>query len=107
MIDLLIELYGYVVFDFVLWLNGVELVWQVGLFVDYYFVVVGVCGKGVGVVDVICVLYCELVEDMFLVFGLCDFYVENLIWCGDWFLGILDFQDVVVVYLVYDLVLGL
>ncbi len=107
MTDLLVELHGHSPPDDVPRLDGPELARQVGLFAEYYPAAAGTPGLGTQVAPVIEALHEQLCADLPPVLALRDFHAENLIWRGDAPLGILDFQDAVVVHPAYDLVSGL
>ncbi|KGJ05694.1 hypothetical protein SAMN04487972_105164 [Paracoccus halophilus] len=107
MTDLLVELHGHAPPGDILRLDGPELARQVGLFAEYYPAAAGAPGKGLQVAGAIEALHAQLAEDMPPVLGLRDFHAENLVWRGDEPMGLLDFQDAVVVHPAYDLVSGL
>ncbi len=107
MTELLADLHQHAAPDYLLRLDGDELAAQVGLFAEWYPGAVGAPGLGQNVSETIRMLHVKLCEDIQPALGLRDFHAENVIWNGDAPLGLLDFQDAVLVHPAYDLVSGL
>ncbi|MDO5643038.1 MAG: tRNA (adenosine(37)-N6)-threonylcarbamoyltransferase complex ATPase subunit type 1 TsaE [Paracoccus sp. (in: a-proteobacteria)] len=89
-------------------LDGPELAAQVGLFAQYYLPAAGGDAGAQAAADqiapVIARLHARLCTDLPGVTGLRDFHAENIILTPDNRLGLLDFQDAVLVHPAYDLV---
>lgn len=107
MTELLVEIHRHEPPDHLLRLDADELSQQVGLFAEWYPAAVGASGKGSEVAALMRELHAELAGGVDPVLGLRDFHAENLVWLGDAPLGLLDFQDAVIVHPAYDLVSGL
>lgn len=107
MTDLLVALHAHEPPDHLLRLDGDELSQQVGLFAEWYPAAVGAEGKGTEVAALMHDLHAELCSGVQPVLGLRDFHAENLVWQDQAPLGLLDFQDAVIVHPAYDLVSGL
>ena len=107
MTELLADLHRQPPPDFVPHLDGAELAAQSGLFADFYPPAAGAPGAGARVAELIADLHRQYCQDLPPALGLRDFHAENLVWKGDAPLGLLDFQDAVLVHPAYDLVSGL
>lgn len=107
MTELLADLHRQTPPDFIPALGGDELASQSRLFAEFYPPAAGVPGAGTGVADLIAALHQQLCKDLPPVMALRDFHAENLVWNGDRPLGLLDYQDAVLVHPAYDLVSGL
>lgn len=107
--DLLVDLHGKGLPDFVAALDGPTLAEQVLLFAEWYPQAAGVDPEPARAIGpAIAALHAELAADLPPVLALRDFHAENLIWRGeDRALGLIDYQDAVACHPAYDLVSAL